>query len=281
MSVRVICFRSSGLFWSASQACIMISSKAGSPSKTPTSSALLLPPCRHWDCDFGFLWASLALLDFLHFCFQWQIFWQEWQVESFAGQCSLPGVWCFVQLPQGLLCDDAFFIIFCTALMAFVDRPIEFMLSAIAMCMQHTASISAVVASIFIGKSFLIRSVLLRAQTIWNWMCLSFSTSVGKLHLSASPRIRSTSSSGVSQAFILISSNWYILHHWETGWSMELCRNSIKNLALLLFFSHSSAIAPEGFHCSCFLHPMGPKKLSRYSSRVVSPALSGIPWSVY
>ena len=61
---------------------------------------------------------------------------------------------------------------------------------------------------------------------------------------------------------------------------MELCRNSIKSLTLL-FFSLSSTVAPEGFHCSCFLHPMGPKKLSRYSSRVVSPSLSGIPWSVY
>ena len=149
------------------------------------------------------------------------------------------------------------------------------------MCVWHTASISAVVASIFIAKSFLIRSVLLRARTIWNWICLSFSTSVGKLHLLASPRIRSPSSSGVSPAFILISSNWYILHCWETGWSMELCRNSIKSLALFLFFSHSSAVAPEGFHCSCFLHPMGPKKLSRYSSRVVSPALSGICLSMY
>ena len=38
--------------------------------------------------------------------------------------------------------------------MAFVDRPIEDMLSAIAMSMQHTASISAVVASIFIDNSF-------------------------------------------------------------------------------------------------------------------------------
>ena len=62
---------------------------------------------------------------------------------------------------------------------------------------------------------------------------------------------------------------------------MELCKNSIKSLALFLFFSRSFAVAPEGFHCSCFLHPMGPKKLSRYSSRVVSPSLSGIPWSVY
>ena len=242
---------------------------------------LFLPPCRCWVCDLGFLWASLVLLDFLHFCFQWPIFWQEWQVESFAGQCSLPGVWRFVQLPHGVLCVDDFFIIFCTALMALVDKPIEFMLSAIAMCVWHTASILAVVASIFIANSFLMRSVSLRARTIWNWMCLPFSVSVGKLHLSASPRIRSTSSSGVSPAFILISSSWYILHHWDTGWSMELCRNSIKSLAFFLLFSHSSAVAPEGSHCLCFLHPMGPKKLSRYSSRVVSPALSGIPWSMY
>ena len=35
----------------------------------------------------------------------------------------------------------------------------------------------------------------------------------GKLHLSASPPIRSMSSSGVLPAFILISSSWYILHH--------------------------------------------------------------------
>ena len=56
------------------------------------------------------------------------------------GQCSLPGVWHFVQLPQGLPCDDAFFVIFCTALTAFVDRPIEDMLSAMAMCVRHTDS---------------------------------------------------------------------------------------------------------------------------------------------
>ena len=62
---------------------------------------------------------------------------------------------------------------------------------------------------------------------------------------------------------------------------MELCRNSIKSLAPFLFFSHSSTVAPEGFHCLCFLHLMGPKKLSRYSSHVVSSALSGIPWSMY
>ena len=133
-------------------------------------------------------------------------------MESFAGQCSLPGVWHFVQLPHGVLCVDYFFLVFCTALMAFVNRPIEFMLSAIAMCVQHTASISAVVASIFIANSFLIRSVLLRACTIWNWMCLSFFTSVGKLHLLSSPQICSMSLSGISLAFILISSSWYILY---------------------------------------------------------------------
>ena len=109
---------------------------------------------------------------------------------------------------------------------------------------------------------------------------VSFSPSGGKLHLSVIPRIRSTSLSGVSPALIIISSSWYILHHWETGWARELCRNSIKSLTLFLF-SHSSVVAPAGFYCSCFLHPMGPKKLSRYSSCMVSPTLSGIPWSVY
>ena len=99
-----------------------------------------------------------------------------------------------------------------TDLVALVDKPIEFMLSAIVMCIRHTASILAVVASIFIANSFLMRSVSLRAWTIRNWMCLSFSASVGKLHLLASPQIHSMSSSGVSSAFILISSSWYILH---------------------------------------------------------------------
>ena len=47
MSTRVIFSRSSGLFWLASQACIMASSKAGFPSETPTSSAPFLPPCCH------------------------------------------------------------------------------------------------------------------------------------------------------------------------------------------------------------------------------------------
>ena len=199
MSVRVICFRSSGLFWLASQACILASSKAGSPSETPTSSALFLPLCWHWFCDLAFLWASLALLDFLHFCFQWPIFWQEWQVESFTGQCSLLGVLHSVQLPYELLCVDDFFIIFCTVLTALVDRPIEDMLSAIVICMWHTASILAVVALIFIANRFLIRFVSLRAHTIWNRMCLSFSTSVGKLHLLANPLIHTMRSSGVHQ----------------------------------------------------------------------------------
>ena len=150
MSMRVICFGSSGLFWLASQACIMTSSKAVSPSKTPISSALFLSPCHHWGCDLGFLWASLALLDFLHFCFQWPIFWQEWQVESFARQCSLPGVWHFMQLPHELPCVVDFFVVFYTVLTALVDRPIEDMLSAIAMCVWHTASTSAVIASILL-----------------------------------------------------------------------------------------------------------------------------------
>ena len=147
------------------------------------------------------------------------------------------------------------------------------MLSAIVMCMWHIASISAVVTSIFMASSFLIRSVSLRACTIWNWMCLSFYASVEKTHLLANPQIHLINISGVSPALILISPSQMILHQWGTGWSMEHCKNSIKALALL-FCSHSSAVALEGFHCLCFLHPMGPKKLSRYSSHVVSPFLT-------
>ena len=103
----------------------------------------------------------------------------------------------------------------------------------------------------------------------------------GEVTFTTSPQIHLTNLSGVLPALILISSSWYILHHWETGWSIELCRNSIKSLALFLFPSHSSAVAPEGFYCLWFLCPMGPKKLSRYSSHVVSTSLSGIPLSVY
>ena len=82
-----------------------------------------------------------------------------------------------MQLLHELLCVDDFFIIFCTALTALIDRPIEDMLSAIAMCVWHIAIIS-VVTSIFIANSFLVRSVSLRAHTIRNWKCLSFSVSV-------------------------------------------------------------------------------------------------------
>ena len=155
-----------------------------------------------------------------------------------------------------------------------VDRPIEDMLSAVAICVWHTASISAAVASIFIANSFLIRSVSLRVHSIQDWMCLCCSASVEKLHPSTSPQIHLTNLSGVLTTLILISSSWYILHHWKTGWSIELCRNSIKSLAFFLFLSHSFAVAPEGFYYSCL---MGPKKLSRYSSHVVSTYLSGIP----
>ena len=77
ISMRVICFKSSGVFWLACQAYIMTSSKAGSPSETPTptlSSLFFLHVSVQ--IDLGFFGASLALLDFLYFCFQWPIFWQ-------------------------------------------------------------------------------------------------------------------------------------------------------------------------------------------------------------
>ena len=91
------------------------------------------------------------------------VFWQVWQVKSFTRQCSLLGVWHFVELLQ----VDDFFIIFCTTLMALVARPIKDILSAI-----------AVVALIFMANSFLIRSVSLRACTIQNCTSFPFSKSV-------------------------------------------------------------------------------------------------------
>ena len=63
--------------------------------------------------------------------------------------------------------------------MALVDKPIEFMLSAIVMCVQHTASISAVVASIFMANSFFIRSVSLRAGCVFPSPHLWEVTSIG------------------------------------------------------------------------------------------------------
>ena len=91
MFVSMIYFESSGLFWSL-----------------------------------GFLVPRAV---FLHFCFQCPVLWQAWQVESFAGQWSLPGACHFVQLPH----VNSFLFVFWTALMAFVDRPIDDMLSAMAM----------------------------------------------------------------------------------------------------------------------------------------------------
>ena len=128
-------------------------------------------------------------------------------MESFAGQWSLSGVWNFVQLPHELSCVDDFFVISCTALTVLVDRCIEDMLSVIVMSIWHTASILAVVASIFIANSFLIRSELLSACTLWNWICLTFSASVRKLYLSANPKVLSTSLSIVLPASILNSSS--------------------------------------------------------------------------
>ena len=91
--------------------------------------------------------------------------------------------------------------------MALVDKPIEFMLSVIAMCVWHTASILAVVASILSGLCHWGHEpsgtgCVFPSLHLW-----------GKLYLLASPQIHSMSSSGVLLALILISSSWYILHH--------------------------------------------------------------------
>ena len=55
-----------------------------------------------------------------------------------------------MQLPHKLPCVVDFFVVFYTVLTALVDRPIEDMLSAIAMYVWHTASTSAVIASILL-----------------------------------------------------------------------------------------------------------------------------------
>ena len=95
-----------------------------------------------------------------------------------------------------------FFVIFCTAPTAFVDRPIEDMLSAIAMWVRHTASISAVVCLDLHRQEFPDQVCVTEGMDHPETGCASPSQHLlGSLHLLASPRIRSTSSSGVSPAF--------------------------------------------------------------------------------
>ena len=177
ISMRVICFNSSGVFWLACQAYIMTSSKAGSPSETPTPtlSSLFLPSCL---------------------CSDWLGF-----LQGILGLVRLP----VLLLPVTNLLASMTGGVFHWAVVS-QECGIEDILSAIVMCVQHTASISAIVPS---TNSFLIRSVSLRAHTI-RTRCVfpSFSSYVGKLHLSTNPQICSTSSSGVSPALILISSSW-------------------------------------------------------------------------
>ena len=69
------------------------------------------------------------------------------------------------------------------------------------------------------GEQFL-DQLTVRAQTTQNWMFCSFSSSVGKLHLSARALKQSTNSSGGSPALICTSFNWYILHCRDTVWSI-------------------------------------------------------------
>ena len=79
-------------------------------------------------------------------------------------------------------------------LLALLAGPINDILSVMVMYMWHVAKILVMVASIFIATSFLTRSVSPIAHTHLNCICCSFSTSVGKSYLSASPQILSTSS---------------------------------------------------------------------------------------
>ena len=115
------------------------------------------------------------------------------------------------------------------------------------MCVQHTANISANFSLIFIASNFPIRSV-------------------GKLNLWVNSWILSTSSSGVLLDLIHISS---LLDPVSLKYR-------VVHGAVQKFYELSVTLL-----CSCFLHPMGPKKLSRYSHQLVSTSVSGISWGLY
>ena len=95
-----------------------------------------------------------------------------------------------------------------TALTVLDPRSIALSLSDMAMWVLHVSSILAVVALRSRVSNFLTSSLSVRAWTRWNWIFHSFSSSVGKLHLSARALRWSTSSSGVSPGLIHTSSNW-------------------------------------------------------------------------
>ena len=93
---------------------------------------------------------------------------------------------------RGLFCLRMALTVFCSF------NPMTSRLSEMAMCVQHTSSILAVVAVRSRASSFLTSSLSLRALTNLYWTFRSFSSSVGKLHRSARAQRWSTSSSGDS-----------------------------------------------------------------------------------
>ena len=166
-----------------------------------------------------------------------------WQLEFFDGQCSVLGthdIYYSCHTWRHCCLQDYILIVL-------VARSIEDILPVLAVCVQHTANISANISSIFIASNFLI-------------------TYVGKLNLWANSWILSTSSSGVLLDLINIS---FLLD--PASLKYRVVHGSVKKFYELFVT----------LHCSCFLHPMGPKKLSRYSNQLVSTSVSGIPWSLY
>ena len=101
---------------------------------------LFLPPCCHWGCDLGFMWASLALLDFCTSI-------SSDKSSGKSGRWS-PLLGSALSLACGILCSChmgsyvlmGFFVIFCNALTALLIGPLKTCLSAIVMCMWHTAA---------------------------------------------------------------------------------------------------------------------------------------------
>ena len=112
--------------------------------------------------------------------------------------------------------------------------------NSMAMWVLHVSSILAAVALRSRASDFLTNLLSVRACTRQNWTFCSFSSSVGKLHLSARALRQSTSSSGVPPGLIHTSSNWYIQHLWDTVWSIWDAKWTRKDFLLFLvaFFSH-------------------------------------------
>ena len=190
MSATVICTGSApSHLWSCRSAtsATLTSSSWGlwSAPRSTTSVHLYLhcwqlqqwPPCLFL-VPSGFLVACGPPLLLQHSC-QWPVWPQPVHTESLAGHEDLPGTCDFVQLPHVccavLVVWDFCFWGHCHWCCCFwwqiaftvyePVRPIAFMLSEMAMCMQHNSNISEVVAINFRARSLQTRSVSDRAWT--------------------------------------------------------------------------------------------------------------------